>query len=367
MRQRNSARISSIRPMITSQGEKFLKSVFAAPDVPNENFLGIPDSFEGRVLVKNHNFTAQTTLGGTRDIYIIQPPTPGVAYFSGSLPAGTVASPANPISFAPVYYPDAPTFLPNNAENQNVTDFRYAGQAIELISTMNDFTWLGMINAYKVQLSIGSYNAYAGVAGGGAGQVAVPTLNINGLESILPTTSSITQSYTGRSKEGVYMASFNGQPTWDFSQIIAGSSSVLAQGAVADPQPAYFSSGFYGMGDLKTNVIFIPATATPQNFVIRTWAKTEYKVNTSSILYPYAHDSPPTDDVAMCVYRKMAKEMPIAVPSADNGSFWQTLLSMISFGASAVSAFLPGPYKAVAAGVGAVASGINGLAYPSTY
>jgi hypothetical protein len=316
------------------------------------------------VLVRNNIYTGGlSSAAAAFDTYIVQSPIPGVAFYYGQHPAGVIPTITTPLLLNAVRYADAASLFPVGSENDNVTEFRFAGMAIELVSTMNDMTWLGSLLTYKTRIAL-SITAGQPVAG----SLLFSGSMINGMDSILPIQSSNnnTQALVTRSKEGVYAPSYNGQPDWRFMPILENQQTAFAPPLAPDLQPAMFTGGVVGVGDLVSTVIVIPAAATVQNFIVRAWQKVEYKVNTNSVLYPYSHDSPSHDPVALALYRKMAKDCPLAVPAADNANFWQTLLSIVGAGGSALAGILPGPFGLLAGGVGGLASLLSGRLYPNT-
>lgn len=96
------------------------------------------------------------------------------------------------------------------------------------------------------------------------------------------------------------------------------------------------------------------------NARMRVWACVEYKPVLSSALYEYSRFPPQRDEVALALYARYAKELPIAVIAAMNDSAWQRAWSWIKAALGAVS-FIPGPVGMVAGAAAGLATAIDAL------
>jgi len=338
---------------LTPGGEGFLKCAFAPPDFAFDNGNGVPDEFDGRVLIRRQNYLQQFVTVPGRDTYILQLPTPGCTYWNGTVLAGSIITPANPLVLAPFVIPDFVQNFPGTVEGSIFPEFRYVSQAMELTSLQNEMTWVGSAIAFKMPITLttvssGLINEFAALA-------------LNGFNNISSAVSQGTaDTYVGTSRAGVYMVATNKQPDWRFTPIAENAQVALSVAGLPGGvgQPLYLATNFVGLGNLETNVVIIPATATTQTFVIRTWACIEYKVSIGSSLYEYSRTSATYDPVALHTYRRMAHAIAIAVPACQNATFWENLLRVVQAGFGGISNVVPGPLGMIAGGISGVARGL---------
>lgn len=326
----------------------FLKAALAPPDFPVGTFQGIPDSYDGRVVTKSWNYVgSQPAFNAGYDLFIVQMPVPGVAYFWGNIASGGTT-----LTLTPVYYADYLSLFPANNEAANVTAFRYGGQAMEIIPTVNAMTWTGSVHMYRGAIKLGTY----GVTSSSIGYV---------LEGLEPMCNSAKPETVHPFNLGCYCASRQNEPDFPFHDITP--ATITSEIGVAHGTSGFavaFAAGtnaFMGMGSMDAIVYKIPAASALGNlFTIRTWAHTEMQVTSASSLYEYAHISPPLDPVALALAKRAFEEMQLCVPFYENDGLWGKILSFIKE-ASATLSFLPGPYGEVATGVGLIASAVSNM------
>jgi hypothetical protein len=321
---------------LSSDGMSYLKCVTSPCDfvAGATGFQGIPDAYDNRVIVdecRSVNGLPAYTPG--YDLYIIQPPIPGVAYMWGQVAGGTRTQ-GTPIQFTPVLYSNVNSLYPSYGASMTVVDkFRVASNAIELVNTTNEMTWAGSIEAFKLDLSYdkavdqfvdtSAHNQY----------LEVPVImGFSGLYTSEP-------SYVNKISEGVYMTAFNQQSTYPFNPVVfdtsytelssnmsylpAGDTSAVVTFASVSPNI------FPGFGSLETNVIRIPAIAASQSMRIRTWSCVEYNVPSTSILWHFTHLSPPEDLMALALLKEFHHSFPAAVTAAQNASFWENVRTWV--------------------------------------
>jgi hypothetical protein len=345
---------------LTPDGNAFLKCITSPCDflAGSTGFQGIPDEYDNRVIVDEcRSVNGLPTYTPGNDLYIIQPPIPGVAYMWGQVAGGTRGQ-STAIQFTPVWYSNVSTMYPSYGAGLTVVDkFRVASNAIELVNTTNDMTWAGSIEAFKLDLSydrlldpfvdVSTHQKY----------LEVPVLmGFSGLYTSEP-------GYVNKISEGVYMTAFNQQASYPFqpvqfnsalselsanmANLPSGDTSSLMTIATVSPDI------FPGFGSLETNVIRIPAIATGQSMRIRTWSCVEYTVPSTSILWHFTHLSPPSDMMALALLKEFHHQFPIAVTAAQNASFWENVRKWVQR-VTKLGSNVPGP-------IGQISHLVNGL------
>lgn len=335
-------------PPMSPAGFAFLKCAFAPPDFANTGVQGIPDSFRGTSLVKKHRFTTTLTTLALNDYYILVLPVPGISMFLGAVATGTPI--LSSTIFNGVNYPDFTSIFPSfNAVSQNFTSFRFISNHFELISTTNEFSWTGQITAWKFPLKMI-------VRQGGA---SVSDLwSVDGIESLNAAQGIM---YSGKTKDGIYIACYNDDADFDFTTITDGVGAVPAAIAGDDFGQLNTTVCFPGFDNrFQCAVIKISGASGNNTFIMKHWACVEYKVNTNSSLYEYQTLSPCEDEKALKVYRELINSLPIAVPAAENANFWQRVLSIIRT-ISGVGALIPGPYGMISSGVNTITGALTEL------
>lgn len=365
-------------PQMSEAGSSFLKSVFAAPDFAGQGaFLGIPDDISSIVCPYRHILTGDfwTILGiygNSNDLIecntvaIIQPPTPGYAFWFAPLKPGQIVNPTTIFHGVPYddfksLFGNDPLVLPPTYDvNEQVTDFRCAGNSFELICTSNAFQWRGSIRAFKLKLQYADTGLYAPDS-------TVPTFQttkaVTGIEGVNATSAA---AFVTPANLGVYMTAVNTEATFMSSSIPDKMWNINGNSASAY---GIFEGIFTGFGTLETNVILLenikvadqePNPEVATLFQIRSWSMNEYKPQPSSLLYRSAHPSPPLDTTALNVYRSVVADLPVAVTYFENDSFWKRLMNTLGKIGGWLSN-VPGPVGLISGGVGTLASTIGGM------
>jgi len=331
------------RPAMSQDGLAFLKCAFASLDFEASQAHGVPDEYQGKSLTSdNATNVALTPIAGS-DTYIVVLPTPGVAYWSCTVAAGTV--PSNTTTWVPTYDKsfNATTGLFGAPTNQaatppadpvdrtsSVTKFRYISNSLEITSTASLNTTSGSIVVWKgdVAMSLGVQNTAT---------ASNCEYNLNGADFVV---SVPRKHYTGAVKDGVYSLAVNNNVDFEWSPILSGVTRIPSIGDSPGTNSATygaFNGDFVGFGSLQSLCarISIPAGAV-SNLVIDARSCVEYQPNTNSIVDQYCGTSANHDPVAMQAYHTIAKTLPIAVPRAENDGFWDdrvkpTLTKFLSF------------------------------------
>lgn len=325
----------------TPAGVAFQKCTLAPFDFTSTDFVGIPDEFDGMVVSKNQRLISNLpTYTAGNDLYIVQLPIPGYAYFWGQRAAGALTA----ITLTGIPYSDSATLFPLGAEATNVTSFRHASNVIEFVPTVNDFTWGGSIQVNKGQVSLGSQESSFSVLASTWGAAQVPI--VTGIAELL---NSTKYQAVFPLKEGAYVPSFNTHATYDWTaipddftfafltdnQALAGTVDSIVSWAVTSPS-------FLGLGNFEATVMKFPAIIAAQTGIIRCTSCIEYQVSPSSVLYDYAHMSPTYDPTALALIKAFHKNAPVGVCWKDNATFWEHFVKWASRAAK-IAGYLPGP------------------------
>jgi len=297
-------------PTVSSAGTAYLKCSTSPNDFEMDAFTGIPDEYDGRVVVKRFSAVNTTPApSATLDTYIVLLPTPGVAFWYGSR-AGTAA-----ITLVPVLYSDAATLFPVHSESSVVSAFRYASHVIEIVPTVNAMSWGGAIEVWKAPIR-------SSLSAQPMGEMfwefdGFQAINSSRPQSVLPFNN------------GIYTITAPIDPSIPFvaiaddvapSTILPRPSSLVTLGG---------STNIVGLGNRESVIIKIPAGNLSNTALIRTWACLELAVSSESALYEYSHISPMHDPLALALLRKFVHSHPVAVPFYDNAGFWDTFLSWV--------------------------------------
>jgi len=336
---------------ISPAGMSFLKCAFAPPDFAQSKTDGVPDKYCGTTLVKKHRAVATVAIAATTDYYFLLAPVPGSAYYTLSKAAGVAPQ------FGDVWvrteYNDAATLFGATPALANtiVSRFRYVSQHIEVIPTVNEMTWSGSIQAWKIPVQVTEKNL--------AGVLYFTTI---GLESTSAVSAARADQFSGPFNGGFFGGAFSAAAEFEFHSTTGG----LAQ------VPAVITAGtdFGALGtatntpgfdnSFETLVVKISGVgATAQSLMLKTWACVEYQVYPNSGLYEYMTMSSYDPD-ALIMYRKIIAELPVGVPYAMNDTFWQRVMGIIRRLSKAVS-YVPGPVGMIAGGVNAITDGISSL------
>lgn len=337
---------------LSPAGLGFAKCTLASPDFGSgSGFVGIPDEYEGRIVSKRHQLTqGHSGYNNGYDQYYVQLPIPGIAYFYGERGAGTTGA----ITLTPVFYTDTNTSMfPVSDPLSNVSSFRYASNALEIISTTAPMYAGGSVQAWKGKVVIS--DAVTSATGTTA-QVEVPVIG-----GIGPLINSTKPTSVFPLREGIYIPAFNSESTYQWtaieSNIQLGDIVTNQIFAGTDDNSITFNIGgsyaFTGIGNFEATVVKIPAIPQYTNFTVRAWACVEYQVSPKSILFEYAMMSPAYDPAALALVKAYYKQVPCGVTFKNNAVFWDNFIKWVSR-ASKTLKYVPGP-------VGAIASGVSDL------
>jgi len=331
--------------VMSKAGINFLKCAFAPPDFNVDPGEGIPDRFDGKVLPMKHVLNSTVTFTAGNDTYLLVLPTPGVAYWTCSVAAGTSLSGQ---TFTNVNYPGVFGNLFGNTSGNTdnyVSAYRYASTCIELISTSNMQQYAGSISTWKFK--VGLSTNHINVTAPTIPPLVFTTLNrtITGLDSVLNIgADNFARSFT----DGVCVTAACDQSDFPFYPMLCGENSLggTVAGNVVN-MPIELScpvlgwiAGCDGMDAIMIKVS-VPTGATDAA-IVKNWACVEYRPTSFSWYEQFAKKSPEYDPVALEMYRKIASSMPVAVTSAENGKLWETVKKFIGTALSAAS-YVPGP------------------------
>lgn len=360
------------KPKLTSAGRAFMQCAFAPPDYNTDPGKGIPDEFQGKVLVRKDVLTQSISpTAGFETFYLISA-TPGVAFYSCQVALGTFPTAAT--TWTPTYFPGISTLFGTtstvsgttvtpgaiNERAQQVTAFRYASLNVGIYPTSNLMQFSGSITAWKIPLKMQQQNYAITVPTSPVQTLQQTGWFINGLEG----TSAVSpDNYAGTFIEGLYTTSLCNEPEFDFTPILEGMSQAPMLGTSGNPNNQFglLLGDMLGVGNMDTIVVRVssPAAAV-NNALMKVWACIEYRVNSNSALYQSAHDSPPLDSVALDLYRNVAKNLPLAVPYHKNAGAWDRVAKIMNALLSGMT-YAPGPVGAIASGVKATTKALQQL------
>nr|4FTE_A Chain A, Capsid protein alpha [Flock House virus]4FTE_B Chain B, Capsid protein alpha [Flock House virus]4FTE_C Chain C, Capsid protein alpha [Flock House virus] len=340
---------------LSQPGLAFLKCAFAPPNFNTDPGKGIPDRFEGKVVSRKDVLNQSISFTAGQDTFILIAPTPGVAYWSASVPAGTF--PTSATTFNPVNYPGFTSMFgtTSTSRSDQVSSFRYASMNVGIYPTSNLMQFAGSITVWKCPVKLSTVQFP--VATDPATSSLVHTLvGLDGVLAVGP--DNFSESFI----KGVFSQSACNEPDFEFNDILEGIQTLppanVSLGSTGQPftmdSGAEATSGVVGWGNMDTIVIRVSAPEGAVNSaILKAWSCIEYRPNPNAMLYQFGHDSPPLDEVALQEYRTVARSLPVAVIAAQNASMWERVKSIIKSSLAAASN-IPGP-------IGVAASGISGL------
>jgi len=287
-----------------------MKCVTSPNDFATDNFMGIPDDYDGRTITKRHtSVNTMPTPNSADDFYIVFAPTPGVAYWYGSRTTGSTGT----LALTPVYYSDFTTLFPSGSEGSVVNAFRYASNVLEIVPTVNSMNWGGAIEVWKANL-IGNAGAYP--------TTTTVQFVINGMESI----NAVKPQSVLPFNHGMYSVTACCNAENMFQNILGATPPASIASDVSSWGGA---NNFIGIGCQETVIVKMPYATASNSALIRTWACIEYTLTPTSLLYDYSHLSPPCDPVALQLVRQFIQSQPVAVAYYDNDSFWRRFTTWI--------------------------------------
>lgn len=333
--------LRSNHPKLTEAGVAFLKCAFASPDFAVDPGKGIPDQFNGRTLaIKDCATTALNFSPGT-DTYIIVAPIPGYQYFiksviTGTDPMSTTSAPFQGVTF--------PTFNTNFGDGNIVgidkySAFRYASSAVGLYPTSNMMQFSGSVQVWRTDLHLARASNIVSATND------ILELGITGMQSI--TVAAPRDNYSESFIKGMYTYAFDNSQDFEFSEFTSASRYTTAPAAPLNPagNSLVQAAGqrLTGLGNLNTIIIKVTTPLDAVNTaMLRVWNCLELQPNTNSALFQFSGVSPPHDPLALELYHSMKMRFPVAIPCADNGRFWETVLKLIQQ-ITAVGSLIPGP------------------------
>jgi hypothetical protein len=308
-------------------------------------FQGIPDSYDGRVVTKTWNYTGSLpALTDGLPTYVVSLPVPGVAYFYGQVVGGALA-------LTPVYYSDYQSLFPTGYESTNATNFRYAGQALEFIPTVNQMTWTGSVQVFRGPVELSTY----------AFSASAVALTLNGLSALV---NSSKPDAVHPFNMGCFCVSRQTQHDFPFHQIHPSTLTSEVAVSVLSSGTSVTLAGttpISGCGSMEAIVYKIPSYSAAGNaLTLRSWSLMELQVSSTSSLYEYSHISPAHDPVALSLVKKVYNEVQLCVPFYENEGLWSNIWSFIKQ-ATAMLSFVPGPVGEVATGASLIAEAIDKL------
>jgi len=314
---------------MSQDGLAFIKCTYASADFEASQAHGVPDQYQGKSLTSDTATNKSITPTAGKDTYLVVLPTPGIAYWTcevdaGSTPvADTVWTPTHDKSFnsekglfgAPTDQESTPPADPVD-RTSSVTKYRYIANSLEITSTASLNTTSGSIVLWKgdMAMSLGVQST---------AETSKCEYNLNGADFVV---SVPRKHYTGAVKDGVYAVAVNNNVDFEWSPILSGITRIPSIGDSPETNSATFGAwrgDVLGFGSLQALCarISIP-TGAVSNLVIDVRSCIEYQPNTNSIIDQYCGTSAGYDPVAMQAYHNIAKSLPIAVPRKDNDGFW---------------------------------------------
>lgn len=345
---------SSTNLQLSVPGAKFLKCAFAAPDFNVDPGMGIPDEYDGKVLMRKDMLTTVLPTTAGYDTFVLTIPAPGVAYFYVQVATGafpTAASVWTPVYYSGYFNTSGLSGSASGWSNDNVTAFRYASSCVGIYSNGNLMQTSGALQVWKSNVRLVANNNSVSNA---------LQYEVSGIEStqVVP-----PENFTTKFLDGCYSVATMNQPDFEFSPIISN----LYASPVGGTPPANLDqfgtlNGYIGgIGAMETTIIrCVCPTGSINSAIIKTWNCLEYQVNANSPLYQYASSSPGLDTNALAMYHRIRKQLPIAVVSAQNANFWERVLGIIGRVSKAIS-FIPGPVGMIGSGISAATTGIQEL------
>lgn len=322
-------RMRNRRPAMSQDGLAFVKCAYASLDFEASQAHGVPDQYQGKSITSDNATNVAISPAPGKDTYIVVLPTPGIAFWTCTVDAGSV--PVNTSVWTPVHDKsfNATTGLFGEPTDQaatppadpvdrcsSVTKFRYIANSLEITSTASLNTTSGSIVLWKgdMALSLGMHNT---------AETSSCEYNLNGADFAV---SVPRKHYTGAVKDGVYALAVNNNVDFEWAPILSGITRIPSIGNSPDSDSATFGAwrgDILGFGSLQALCarISIPDGAV-SNLVVDVRSCIEYQPNTNSIIDQYCGTSAGYDPVALQAYHTIAKTLPIAVPRDENDGFW---------------------------------------------
>lgn len=340
-------------PRLTPAGMSFLKCAFAPPDFNLTGVTGIPDDSGSKTLLKKHRYTGTLQAIGGATTYLLLAPMPGVAFWS----CQTSGSISSVTTLSSTRFSDTTALFGAQGDynrDQTFNAFRYVSNHIKLQCLNNMTNFAGSLQVFRINLREVETRIDQTT------NVAIKT-SFSGLESANTTFSP--SMYTSSVIDGVFTGAYSSDGKFTFSNICPSSPNLPLTVNTTAGDFGQLLSDYSGMdNNFETTVIKItvPLGAADQNFIVNTWACVDYRVLENNALNSYTTISPDKDELALNTYRKVKMMLPVAVKAADNDTFWERVLKLITTISGGLS-FVPGPYGMVAGGVNSIARGVSNI------
>ena len=349
-------------------------------------------------MLKKHRLETSivpAAVGENQSTHYLILPTAGQAAWTCTTNTATLPSATQswtPISFGDSFGANGLFGDTGSARASNVNAFRYAALSAELKSTAPLQTANGTIIVSKIAVkssvayktaNFATFNQAAGtnpvLVKAVATTASPPVITTSFVDSATApatlTMSSVLQQYSVPVMNGLEMTGV--QPLRAFSgHINDGCFAVAVRGRESDFVPimencskltdpnmyGVLEGDFLGVDSEMQGLYFridIPANQK-YSMRLRVWACVEYMPVVSSPLYEYSRFPPARDELALSLYQRYAKELPIAVIAALNDSAWSRAWSWIKAALGAIS-FIPGPVGMVAGAASGLAAAIDAV------
>jgi len=340
------------RDGLSDEGISFLKCAFAPPDFAASSLSGVPDEYRGMSLVRKHRLVGTVTFTSAKDYFVLFLPVPGIAYFILEVDAGSPVS-ADSV-FTPVRYSDFLTMFPSSDLSTGiVTRFRYVSNHFEIIPTVNQMTWSGQVQAWKLPLQVITRT-----------RTDLSTTGIITITGIEGCNTTLSNQFTGPFIGGIYTACYSSSSDFEFCPVIDPAPVQIPElllandfgqisGLVSGPGSGWipgFDNGFESM------LIKISGVTANETCIVKTWACVEYCCNPQSALYEFNTLSP-FDPVALNLYKEVISNLPVGVPFEDNESFWSRVLEWIHR-ISGMTAYIPGSVGSISRGTNLISGAL---------
>lgn len=334
---------------ISPAGMSFLRCAFAPPDFSSTGVQGLPDAFSGKSVLVQYADSASLSCVAGNTTFIVLAPIPGFRHATYADSSGSFAS-SDQLVISP--YSQTRTLMANPARMaDNVTSFRVISNHIEVVCLSNATKWSGSIKVYKAYFKM-SARAASGIM----------HVNVEGLDSLNETPPD---HVLFAAKDGCYAVSYRDNIDFEFQPIIEGLDKLPDSIDTGDfgTIKASDGNGLPGLDNgMETLIIKIEGvTSDALSLNVRTWQCVEYKATPGSPIAQFVHFSPDHDPTAMELYGKIVKQLPIAVPVAENASFWERVWG-ITKSLLGLASKVPGPVGLIATGASAIGEGIEHIA-----
>lgn len=337
---------------ISKAGMDFLKCAFAAPDFDGSSVYGVPDDYGGKSLAIKHRAVVSETYLQNLDVYYILAPIPGIAYYRVTTAAGVPLASTATLNAIP--YSNFSNIFPNTPQGNSVTSkFRMVSSHFEIVPTTNNNNWTGNIQAFKVPLQMFENTNTTN---------SLLYWSVSGLQGANATDADM---YSGPFNLGIYTGSFNKGAKFDFQEVLRDQNNLPSAVLALNGDFGQFVGQIPGFdNNFETTIIKVSGIGANVNdtALIKTWSCVEYQFVPGNIMYESQLLHAGQDDIALAIYKQLVVQLPLGVSFLDNANFWQRVLKLISQMGGALS-ILPGPYGAVAGGVGAISTGLEQLIF----